>query len=231
MPSLDERGTSIDATLFHHTSFHNHVNLYFLVSDLLFAAEKALAILQGRPMPGMTPPVIIRLSPYPPTEGTVLPSPTAAPRLVKQLPSDYTDSQLYDLFRPFGPLASVRVQAGFGIDTGIVEFWREEDAKAAEENLHCAEVEDRNIAVQVYHPPRRLSSTGTEFNAAATVFVPSNPMFASPQQVRSNLPWISFIGRDSYEIGSLMQRTPIALRDVRLGHLFTGLVNKFSSHL
>lgn len=54
---------------------------------------------------------------------------------MKQLPIGVTDAFLYDLFRPFGPLANVRSEAGFGPDIGVVEFWREEDARRAEEAM------------------------------------------------------------------------------------------------
>jgi polyadenylate-binding protein len=122
------------------------------------------------------------LSPYPPTNPpTPLPPPSALPRLVKQLPPVFTDSELYDLFRPFGALASVRTQTQFGPDTGTVEFWNENDARAAEQAMHCAEVNGQNIAVQVYQPRR----TSTEFNTSAPAFVPSvpaGPMFSSPRQ-------------------------------------------------
>ena len=137
------------------------------------SAEKALATLQNRPVPGH-PNAIIRLSPYPPDQQNILPVAGAAPRIVKQLPSGYTDSQLYDLFRPFGPLASVRTQAQFGPDTGILEYWSEEDAKNAEVEMHCAEVEDRNIAVQVYHP-RRVPDP--QFSPAAPPFVPTGVIY------------------------------------------------------
>ena len=161
---------------------------------ILYTAEKALATLQGRPVPGVTPTSLIQLSPFPPDQSTILPVPSAAPRIVKQLPSGYTDSDLYDLFRPFGPLASVRTQTLFGADSGILEYWREEDAKVAEENMHCAEVGDRNIAVQVYHP-RRVSGgiLGSEFSPSAPTFIPSGSLkpvspFQSPR--RSSGPFI-----------------------------------------
>ncbi|KAF9500706.1 hypothetical protein BDN71DRAFT_1440178 [Pleurotus eryngii] len=137
-------------------------------------AEKALATLQARPIPGLTQHIPLVLSPYPPTNPpTPLPPPSASPRLVKHLPPGYTDSQLYDLFRPYGALASTRAQTQFGPDTGMVEFWREEDAKRAEEELHCAELDGQNIAVQVYQP--RRASAATEFNTNAPAFVPSAP--------------------------------------------------------
>ncbi|KAG9019334.1 hypothetical protein FRB90_003740 [Tulasnella sp. 427] len=118
----------------------------------LAAAEKALATLQNRPLPIETPTCNIVLSPFlPTTPPTSLPPPSALPRLVKQLPAGITDSELYDLFRPFGPLANVRSEAGFGPDIGVVEFWSEEDAQRAEEAMHCAEVGDQNMCV---HAPR-----------------------------------------------------------------------------
>ncbi|KAJ7247907.1 hypothetical protein B0H12DRAFT_1186702 [Mycena haematopus] len=145
-------------------------------------AEKALATLQSRPLPGLVPPVPLALSPYPPTNPpTPLPPPSALPRLVKHLPSGYTDSELYDIFRPFGALASARTPTHFGGDTGMVEFWNEEDARQAEEQMHCADVQGQNIAVQVYQPPRRTASGGHgEFNTSAPSFVPSGSMYGYP---------------------------------------------------
>ncbi|OSD01517.1 hypothetical protein PYCCODRAFT_1468678 [Trametes coccinea BRFM310] len=145
-------------------------------------AEKALATLQGRPIPNLPQPVLLTLSPYPSTTPpTPLPPPSASPRLVKQLPPGFTDSQLYDLFRPFGALASVRTQAPFGKDTGVVEFWREEDAREAEEAMHCAEVEGQNIVVQIYQP-RRAGAAATEFSPNAPSFVPSSAVYPYPAQ-------------------------------------------------
>lgn len=147
------------------------------------SAEKALATLQGRPIPGIQQHVSLTLSPYPSTTPpTPLPPPNASPRLVKQLPSGFTDSQLYDLFRPFGALASVRAQAPIGKDNGIVEFWREEDAREAEEAMHCADVEGQNIVVQIYQP-RRAPGVASEFSPNAPTFVPSGSVFPYPTQV------------------------------------------------
>ncbi|KAF9477792.1 hypothetical protein BDN70DRAFT_810033 [Pholiota conissans] len=142
-------------------------------------AEKALAILQSRNVPELPTPVPLVLSPYPPTSPpTPPPPPSALPRLVKQLPLGYTDSQLYDLFRPYGALYSVRVQTQFGPDIGMVEFWNEEDAIQAEDALHCAEVEGQNIAVQLYQPRRPPAGVPVpEFNPAAPSFVPSGVVY------------------------------------------------------
>ncbi|KAA1472444.1 hypothetical protein DENSPDRAFT_850923 [Dentipellis sp. KUC8613] len=151
-------------------------------------AEKALATLQGRPIVGVTPPALLVLSPYPPTTPpTPLPPPSASPRLVKHLPLEYTDSQLYDLFRPFGALAAVRTQAGFGKGTGVVEFWREEDARHAEAAMHCADVEGQNIAVQLYQQ-RRASGAVSEFSANAPAFVPSGSAYPAPYPTQYSPP-------------------------------------------
>jgi len=113
------------------------------------------------------------LSPYPPTNPpTPLPPPSGHPRLVKQVPEGFTDSQLYDLFRPYGALASARTQTQFGRDIGMVEFWSEEDAQVAEQALHCADVNGTHISVQIYNP-RQAPHPVTEFNAAAPSFVPT----------------------------------------------------------
>jgi polyadenylate-binding protein len=152
------------------------------VFTLHWLAEKALATLQSRPIPGLQPPVPLVLSPYPfTTPPTPMPPPSAVPRLVKHLPPGFTDSQLYDIFRPFGALASARTQAGFGNDTGVIEFWREEDALQAEEAMHCSDVDGQNIAVQVYQPRR----TSAEFSANAPTFVPSGSVFPYPTQAGS----------------------------------------------
>jgi polyadenylate-binding protein len=135
-------------------------------------AEKALATLHNRTIPDLQPAATLTLSPYPPTSPpTPLPPPSASPRLVKQLPMEYTDSLLYDLFRPFGALASAKTDVGFGKGTGVIEFWREEDARAAEEAMHCADVDGQNIAIQIYQP--RRSSAAQEFSVNAPAFVPS----------------------------------------------------------
>ena len=134
--------------------------------------------MQSRPIPGVIPPVLLVLSPYPfTTPPTPLPPPTAQARLVKHLPPGFTDSQLYELFRPYGALHSVRAQSSYGQNTGVVEFWREEDAKIAEQLMHCAEIEGQNIAVQIWHA-KRAGAPISEFNAAAPTFVPTGAVYS-----------------------------------------------------
>ncbi|KAL1742537.1 hypothetical protein HDZ31DRAFT_84075 [Schizophyllum fasciatum] len=135
-------------------------------------AECALATLQGRPIPKTQPPLPLVLSPYPPTDPpTPVPPPSAHPRLIKHLPPGFSDQQLYDLCRPYGALASARAQTHFGQDTGMVEFWNEDDGRQAEEALHCEDVDGHSIAVQMYQP-RRASGGMAEY-ANAPSFVPS----------------------------------------------------------
>ncbi|KIJ38954.1 hypothetical protein M422DRAFT_175807 [Sphaerobolus stellatus SS14] len=141
------------------------------------SAEKALATLNNRLIPFVTPAATMHLSPYPPSNPPQpLPPAQAQPRLIKHLPSQFSDSALYDLCRPFGPLSSCNASVhGFVEGTGIVEFFYEEDARAAETALHCAEVGDSNIAVQVYNPRRATGTTtapASDFNPNASSFVP-----------------------------------------------------------
>ncbi|KIY47503.1 hypothetical protein FISHEDRAFT_45229 [Fistulina hepatica ATCC 64428] len=140
-------------------------------------AEKALATLQSRPIPGLQPPVFLMLSPYPPTSPpTSLPPTSAVPRLVKQLPEGTTDSFLYDFFRPFGALAAVHARTALGPHIGMVEFWSENDAIQAEQEMHCAEISGSIISVVPYHPqtqsPRRTSGAFKP-NIDAPMFTPN----------------------------------------------------------
>ncbi|TRM63710.1 hypothetical protein BD626DRAFT_569084 [Schizophyllum amplum] len=144
-------------------------------------AERALATLQGRSIPGTQPAVPLVLSPYPPTDPpTPVPPPSAHPRLIKHLPPGYTDGQLYDLCRPFGALASARASTHFGADTGMVEFWNEDDGQQAEESLHCEDIDGHSIAVQMYQP-RRASGGMAEY-ASAPSFVPAGAYGLSTPQ-------------------------------------------------
>jgi polyadenylate-binding protein len=91
---------------------------------------------------------------------------------VKHLPPGFTDSQLYDLFRPYGALASVHAHTQFGPETGMVEFWSEDDARNAENDTHMRDIDGYTIAVQIYVP--RRAPGGIDFNTAAPAFVPNS---------------------------------------------------------
>jgi RNA recognition motif. (a.k.a. RRM, RBD, or RNP domain) len=170
------------------------------------------------------------LSPYPPTTPhTPLPPPSASPRLVKHLPQSYTDSQLYDLFRPYGALASAHTQAGFGKDTGVVEFWREEDARRAEEALHCAEIEGQNIAVQLYQH-RRTSGVVSEFSPSAPSFVPSGTSFAAPYPTQVSLLQMTQCFHFHFHSISTLLRGQAHSMLVHPCHLSMARVSKFNLH-
>ncbi|KZT62448.1 hypothetical protein CALCODRAFT_505513 [Calocera cornea HHB12733] len=146
----------------------------------LLVAEKALVTLSARPLATLPPQTILTLSPFPlnylPQPGS-LPTPTAVARLVKHLPPDLGDVDLFELFRPYGPLVSVRRHTAFGRDTGLVEYWREEDAQRGEQAVHCADVGGYTVAVQPYNPRRAGPQRGVDVNAPA--FIPrsgSQPM-------------------------------------------------------
>ncbi|CUA76895.1 Polyadenylate-binding protein, cytoplasmic and nuclear [Rhizoctonia solani] len=136
-------------------------------------AEKALATLNGSLIPNTQ--FYLHLSPF---ASQATPPPLATPRLVKHLPHGTNDSFLYDLFRPYGPLSSAKMETTFGAESGIVHFWNEDDAAAAEQAMHCAEVGDRNIAVVIFQQPRRTASAQDQFspNASAPPFVPGMPV-------------------------------------------------------
>ena len=158
-----------------------------LPNSNLLAAEKALACLHSKPFPGLNPPANIVLSPYPPTDPpTPLPPASATPRLVKFLPTYYTDFQLYDIFRPYGALAAVKTRVSFAQETAMIEFWREDDARKAEDGMYCAQIDGHNIAIQSYQP-RRASGSMSDFGLGASPFVtsgypyPVNQVFSFPQ--------------------------------------------------
>lgn len=144
-------------------------------------AEKALATVQGHALLPPSPYSILQLSPVPPNSEQILPVPHAQLRLIKQLPPGISDSYLFDLFRPYGPISSISVQSSFGPDIGLVEYWDEDDAKLAEAELHCADIGGVNISVQLYQP-RRAGPMRTDLNVAAMPFVPSSAAYspASP---------------------------------------------------
>jgi polyadenylate-binding protein len=158
---------------------HTLSDAYNSHAELPAQAEKALATVHGRPIPD-TPSVTLHLSPFPATNPpTAQPPPAAQPRLVKHLPPGSADATIYDLFRPYGALANVRAGVT-GPDSALVEFWREEDARAASEALHCAEVGGSSIAIQLYQPRRAPAAAAPELHANAPTFVPGGGPFSYP---------------------------------------------------
>lgn len=136
--------------------------------------------------------------------------PTSRPRLVKQLPPTTDDGYLYDLFRPFGAIARAQciLTNPAGHHTGFrgmanVEFYAEEDAQRAQDEMHCVEIEGKTISVSVDNVARRpsgataaatatrgastsssLSSSSSDISPHSAPFVPrlsaQAPAFAPP---------------------------------------------------
>lgn len=131
-------------------------------------AEKALATIRA---PSLS------IGPDPATD----PKPAAKPRLVKQLPFGTEDSDVFDMFRPYGPLESAaRILTNpTGHHTGfrgmaLVIYYSEEQAQHAQTEMHCADIDGKTISVSIDNVARRPSGQGTSFSPSATPFVPSS---------------------------------------------------------
>lgn len=110
--------------------------------------------------PGLPPPVMILLSPYPPNDPpTCLPLTTSAPRLL-ELSFPCSGSELFDFFRPCGALATVRSLLHGSQLTAIIEFWREDDSRKAEDKVHRTEI-DGHIKFQICQPRGGTDLVGT----------------------------------------------------------------------
>jgi len=65
----------------------------------------------------------------------------------------------------------------------MIEFWREDDARKAEDAMYCAQIGGNNIAIQSYQP-RRTSGSMSDFTLGTPTFVtsgypyPVNQVFA-----------------------------------------------------
>ncbi|KAF8310999.1 hypothetical protein DL93DRAFT_2061536 [Clavulina sp. PMI_390] len=174
---------------------HGEIDFKFLAS-----AEKALATLQGRNLQPPSPYCLIRLSPFSPDQNQSLPPARAQLRLIKQLPPDVSDAYLFDLFRSYGPIASISARSTFGDDIGVVEYWEEDDAKTAELELQYADIGGVNITIQAYQPRKATGIHRTDLNVQAAPFIPSgaplnySPVPQSPGVLYPNQVTIFFLG-------------------------------------
>ncbi|KAJ7821684.1 hypothetical protein B0H14DRAFT_3733246 [Mycena olivaceomarginata] len=116
----------------------------------MFKAERALAIHHLQPIPFVKPPVILIFSTipgfYPKSFGA--PDAAVSPRLIETLPAGCTESTLYDILRPYGPIYSLKIDAIVG---GLVQFWDEAHARDAEMHL-AAEQAEANMILNSYDP-------------------------------------------------------------------------------
>ncbi|CEH19206.1 related to polyadenylate-binding protein 3 [Ceraceosorus bombacis] len=135
----------------------------------LTSAEKALATIRGG----------VRLSTSEQAEDPVSGS-KSKPRLIKQLPPGTEDVDVYDLFRPYGPLVRANriLTNPAGQHTGfrgmaLVEYFEEEHAQAAQNELHCTDYQGKTISVAIDNVARRPSAANQHaFSPSAAVFVP-----------------------------------------------------------
>jgi hypothetical protein len=153
------------------TSWKSIVVTYTSASVILESAEKALATLHLRPISKTNPPVLLFLSI---TSGCtpLATSISGNPRLVKLLPQDFTDATLYDFLRPFGPLASVRVDRELG---GIVQFWTESDALTAELAVREKFARKSKITLQAYNPCNLYCAVCLQLSELADWLITSSP--------------------------------------------------------
>ncbi|KAJ7023060.1 hypothetical protein C8F04DRAFT_1240373 [Mycena alexandri] len=96
------------------------------------SAEKALAILNLKPIPSLEPEAILNCFAAADLKPFDAPDASITPRLVRPLPPGCTESDLFDMLRPYGPIYSVRVHPIAG---GLVQFWVEAHARNAEIEL------------------------------------------------------------------------------------------------
>ncbi|CAG8614646.1 12058_t:CDS:2 [Acaulospora morrowiae] len=82
---------------------------------------------------------------------------------VDQLPVTTTNLTLFDLFRPFGPLFSTRIQYPDKKNKGnwyaLVQFFRQEDAERAIMTMNCQQIEGKNITVTKFLGGKQNKST------------------------------------------------------------------------
>lgn len=116
---------------------------------------------------------------------------------MKQLPQEWTASQIFELFRPFGPLRRVAIQLDPSSSnfTGlsVVEFYQEAHAAQAASHLHFSDQEGQTISVQPYEtskgPTRGLTQMmanwvqAPEFHPAAQQGYPYGPVQPPPEAV------------------------------------------------
>ena len=68
----------------------------------------------------------------------------------------------------------------------MIEFWREDDARKAEDAMYCAQIDGHSIAIQSYQP-RRTSGSMSDFTLGTPTFVasgypyPVSQVFTSPE--------------------------------------------------
>jgi len=152
------------------------VNIAVLRFTSIENAEKAFAIYNNIKME--TTSKYLRLLINDPSK-TIGSEPSSAAYIlqVKSLPPSTTNIALYQLFRPFGPLFSCRIQLQQDNKfrgSALVQFFRQEDAENAMKSMHCYPFDGKNITVSQYQGKNQtkirtnISGNHNSFNLQST---------------------------------------------------------------
>ncbi|KAG6918806.1 hypothetical protein DXG01_011558 [Tephrocybe rancida] len=156
------------------------------------AAEMAFAIMNQCTVPKISPSVTLKLSSSP---NKVLTSYTK-PRFLTPCPPNLTVVELYKLIRPFGRLLSTRVDSRLG---GVVQFWTEEEAQAAELAVENAFAHDSCMKLQSYdYQDSSSDRDGGDGSAEASL-----NRCAHETKPGSEMPRQSYQEPESVELGTL----------------------------
>ncbi|OZJ05866.1 hypothetical protein BZG36_00932 [Bifiguratus adelaidae] len=77
------------------------------------------------------------------------PLPSGTILSVSELPSIVDNTHLHELFRPFGPLYMCRtlLEGGKFRGNALVQFFDDQHARSAQEEMHCIDINDKTISV------------------------------------------------------------------------------------
>lgn len=120
--------------------------------------------------------------------GGLEPEPQATILQVKQLPAQIDNNYLYNLFRPFGPMALCKIVSdsdGLSKGYAFIQYFRQEDADEALEQMHCKEIGDKTIAITKYNPSKSKSSSAAQSSSTQQHVMPSATLSAPHKQTLS----------------------------------------------
>ncbi len=90
---------------------------------------------------------------------------TSSNLFVKNLSTDITNKELYDLFSEYGNIISINLKKGKNgenLGYGYVNFEKEQSAKNAIENLNQKEFKGKNLIVSMFEPKEKRLENNTE---------------------------------------------------------------------
>lgn len=130
----------------------------------------ALAILQGKCTDEDDPTTALQLSPTANRDLGSTARSSSKPRYVKNVPANFAPSLLFGLCRAFGPIAHARIDE----DGAVVQFWNEEDARAAQDSIATIGIEGRYISMSAYNPYGLFCDVCVLFAARMIAYIPQN---------------------------------------------------------